>query len=187
MIFWTATAALCMHTGTEQQRQNRKSRTKPRRPSGVFRSTASRNQVSVFIQVSHQSNALFLPERIDTMVEDSQQKIVRVLQEKAILQLEVCEKTDSGFRELKKVLVQVQNELKSSVRKVIARHTTIHYTDRGEFEAEFSLVDDSLFFIRHSNVFTFDINHEIWKLSYVKDDPSRSYCGKIDVYNFLSD
>ena len=121
------------------------------------------------------------------MPENTRELILKTLQEKALLKLEVCNKTEAGFRELKKTLSQIQEELKSSLRQVISKNTSISFIDRGEFEAEFHLVDDSLLFMKHSNVFTFENSHEIWKSSYVQDDHSRSYCGKIYVYNFLSD
>lgn len=121
------------------------------------------------------------------MPEQTRELILKVLQEKALLKLEVCGKTEEGFRELKKALSKIQEELTSAIPKVNSKNISISYQDRGDFEAEFNMVDDTLFFIRHSNVFTFENNHEIWKSSYVQEDHARSYCGKIFVYNFLSD
>jgi len=39
----------------------------------------------------------------------------------------------------------------------------------------------------HSNVFEFDNRHPVNKIPYVLDDPLRSYCGMIMIYNFLAD
>ena len=36
-------------------------------------------------------------------------------------------------------------------------------------------------------MFDFDKSHALWKTSYLKDDPTRSYCGIINIYNFLAD
>jgi len=121
------------------------------------------------------------------MPENSRELILKVLQEKAVLKLEVCERTEAGFNALKKILSEVQDELKSSIHKVISKNTPIGYLERGEFEAEFNIIDDSIFFIRHTNVFTFESNHEIWKLSYVQKDHNLAFCGTINIYNFLSD
>ncbi len=121
------------------------------------------------------------------MVENSREMILKVLQEKATLKAEVCERTVAGFKEFKNVLSQIQDELKESVRKTISKNALISYVDKGDFEAEFNIVDDAIVFLLHSNVFTFENNHEIWKSSYVQEDHSRSYCGKIYIYNFLSD
>ena len=39
----------------------------------------------------------------------------------------------------------------------------------------------------HSNIFNFDQTHQIHQTSYVKEDSFRSFCGVINIYNFLSD
>ena len=39
----------------------------------------------------------------------------------------------------------------------------------------------------YSNIFDFPSTHEIFKSKYVKQDKSRSFCGVINIYNFLSD
>ena len=39
----------------------------------------------------------------------------------------------------------------------------------------------------HSNVFEFDNKHPVLNSSYIQDDPLRSYCGMINIYNFLAD
>lgn len=36
----------------------------------------------------------------------------------------------------------------------------------------------------HTNIFEFSREHEVMKTSYVREDPDRSYCGLIMVYNF---
>jgi hypothetical protein len=39
----------------------------------------------------------------------------------------------------------------------------------------------------HTDVFEFDSNHIIWQNEYVQRERDNSYCGVIDIYNFLSD
>lgn len=117
----------------------------------------------------------------------SRELILKLLEEKALLKLEVAERTTSGFTLLKDTLSSLQSELKSSLKKIKSKNILINYFDKGEFEAEFSIVDDTIVFMMHTNVFTFENNHDIWKTSYVQQDHSRSYCGKIYVFNFLSD
>ena len=39
----------------------------------------------------------------------------------------------------------------------------------------------------HTDVFEFDSNHIIWQNEYVQAERDNSYCGVIDIYNFLSD
>ncbi|MCD4788745.1 MAG: hypothetical protein K8R37_02000 [Bacteroidales bacterium] len=61
------------------------------------------------------------------------------------------------------------------------------YNDRGEFEAELKFGGDTLVFMMHTNVFEFSRYHEVMKTPYIKEDVSRSYCGIINIFNFLSD
>lgn len=61
------------------------------------------------------------------------------------------------------------------------------FTDRGDFEFEIRFASDTLFFLMHTNVFEFSRNHEVMKSPYIRENPDRSYCGVIHIYNFLSD
>jgi hypothetical protein len=61
------------------------------------------------------------------------------------------------------------------------------YKDRGEFEAELKFGGDTLVFMMHTNVFEFSRDHEVMKTTYIKEDKNRSFCGIINVFNFLSD
>ena len=61
------------------------------------------------------------------------------------------------------------------------------YTDRGDFEFEIKFAGDILLFAMHTNVFEFSRDHEVMKSTYIRENPQRSYCGVIHIYNFLSD
>lgn len=63
----------------------------------------------------------------------------------------------------------------------------LQYSDKGQFEAEMKLNDEIVIYAQHSNVFTFDAEHFIWRSPYIQEDPMRAHCGMIQVYNFLSD
>ena len=63
----------------------------------------------------------------------------------------------------------------------------IEYRDRGKFEAQLQIASDLLIFRMHTDIFEFDSQHEIWQNEYVKEERDNSYCGVIDIYNFLSD
>jgi hypothetical protein len=39
----------------------------------------------------------------------------------------------------------------------------------------------------HTNIFEFSRMHEVMKTTYIHDDKQRSYCGVINIYNFLAD
>jgi len=61
------------------------------------------------------------------------------------------------------------------------------YRDRNEFEAELKFAGDTLVFMMHTNVFEIPRDHEVMKSSYIREDKERSYCGMINIFNFLSD
>ena len=39
----------------------------------------------------------------------------------------------------------------------------------------------------HTNVFEFPRDHEVMRTPYVKEEATRSYCGIINIYNFIAD
>jgi len=61
------------------------------------------------------------------------------------------------------------------------------FKDRGEFEAELRFAGDTLVFMMHSNVFEFSRNHTVMNTPYILEDKDRSYCGVINIFNFLND
>jgi hypothetical protein len=63
----------------------------------------------------------------------------------------------------------------------------LNYKDRGDFEFEIKFAGDILIFMMHSNVFEFSKYHDIMNIPYVKKHPYNSYCGVINIYNFLAD
>lgn len=92
------------------------------------------------------------------------------------------------FKDFKKELELFCTDLRNSLDKSNAGKTvTIKYQSNGEFEGEIRFAGDVLYFMMHSNIFNFDDKHEMYKTKYIKDDEMRSYCGVIQVFNFLSD
>ncbi|MCX6291560.1 MAG: hypothetical protein NT126_07325 [Bacteroidetes bacterium] len=121
------------------------------------------------------------------MADNSNDLILNILKEKTLLKMEVGERTVTAFNQLKRTLSNIQDELRTLIRKDISKNIPVGFLDKGDYEAEFTIADDTIVFLMHTNVFTFENSHEIWKSSYVQQDHSRSFCGKIYVYNFLSD
>lgn len=112
--------------------------------------------------------------------------ILKALQEKSVTKQEVYQITSECFQQFKRLLIEVYEELKEEVQKIDTR-IDISYRDAGEFEAEIKFSGDVLIFTMHSNVFNFDDSHSIHNNTYVKENPGRSYCGMIQVHNFLAD
>lgn len=120
------------------------------------------------------------------MADRQNEKIIQLLQEKVELKQDVYDNTKIIFEKLKKQLADLVDKLSPSVKN-ISEDLTVSINERNEFEAQFTLADETLLFVMHTNIFTFDSSHEMWKNPYVIKDPKRSYCGKIFIYNFLSD
>lgn len=112
--------------------------------------------------------------------------LVQALLEKASLKQFIYRNTLSQFELLKntlKVLIeQVHEKIVDKDKNVI-----VNYSEKNAFEVQIQFGGDLLVFTMHTNVFNFDENHIIHKNKYVEDDISNSYCGMIEIYNFLAD
>ena len=95
--------------------------------------------------------------------------------------------TFSVFGRLKEVLHEMSSEIDDALEEEGKDEVKIEYRDRGKFEAQLQIAEDILIFSMHSNVFEFNREHIIWQNSYVRDNRDNSYCGIINIYNFLSD
>ncbi|MDY0101553.1 MAG: hypothetical protein RBS07_01360 [Lentimicrobium sp.] len=115
-----------------------------------------------------------------------QPELFEVLREKALLKKEVYQQTLLTFNLFRSTIMDLvtayQNKYNSS-KPVIP----FEFRDRGEFELELRFGGDVLIFIMHSNIFEFSRTHEVMKTNYIREEKSRSYCGVINIYNFLAD
>lgn len=64
---------------------------------------------------------------------------------------------------------------------------SVLYTNKNQYQFQIKFAGDVLVFLMHSNIFEFSRDHEVMRTSYIKENPERSYCGMIQIYNFLSD
>lgn len=113
-------------------------------------------------------------------------KIAEVLNAKAVVHLQITDRSREAFLLLKRLLKQTQHDIKNDTTiKDIRLYPVI--TEKGSYEIEFCIASDTLIFILHTNVFIFDNDHSIRKTSYLEDNPMNAHCGMISVYNFLSD
>ena len=99
---------------------------------------------------------------------------------------DVYANTLNAFLTLKKTAKQVVLEL-SKEANAIDKRVIIEYKEKGEFEFELRVAGDLLIFAMHTNIFEFDKGHPVWKSSYIKEDHTRTFCGMINIYNFLND
>ena len=112
--------------------------------------------------------------------------ILDTLKEKACLKQQVYKKTYAIFQEFKVEANKLIDELGSEMCDV-DKDVTFEFIDKSDFEFQIKFGGDVLVFFMHTNIFDFDKSHNIWKSSYVKEDRMRTYCGMINIYNFLAD
>ncbi len=106
---------------------------------------------------------------------------------KTVVKQKVYNNTLQSFKIIKKVLAQLEKDYRKIIQGNLKEESMPRYRERGPFEVEFKVGGDLLLFSMHSNVFQFDDKHPVWNTSYIKDDPMNSYCGMINIYNFLAD
>jgi len=114
------------------------------------------------------------------------QEIYEMFSAKSCVKQDVHSKTKEAFLSVKEVLHEIASEYKEHLESLDNR-VLISYKDEGEYGAVLGFGGDLLVFQMHTNVFSFSENHPIHQHSYIKEKPSRVFCGIINVYNFLAD
>lgn len=120
------------------------------------------------------------------MSTSSEKQIIDVLKRKACLKQNVFRKTIDIFNDFKTEAEKLAEELKKDMGN-IDESVVVEFLIKGDFEFHIKFGGDILVFYMHTNVFDFPKNHNIWNNSYVKEDELRTYCGMINIYNFLAD
>lgn len=120
------------------------------------------------------------------LIVELKQSLSELVFSKGELKQKVYDSTKEAFELFrttsKQILTLFQEENKENMKNI-----RFEFIDRGDFEFEIRFGGDSLIFMMHTNVFEFSRNHEVMKSQYIREDPNRSYCGVIHVYNFLTD
>ena len=107
---------------------------------------------------------------------------------KTKLKQDVYQNTLDTFVLLKNILKKIEeNYNKFSKSQSEEEKLSFKVKPKGEFEIEVKFGGDILLFMMHTNIFEFPRKHAVMSTPYVKEDKDRSYCGVINIYNFLSD
>jgi hypothetical protein len=114
-------------------------------------------------------------------------KILDAIIRKSTLKQLVFDNTFAAFNLLKETLLEMASEMDDELDGKLDRRVRLEYRDRGKFEAQLQVANDLLIFQMHTDIFEFDPDHIIWKNPYVQGNSENSYCGLINIYNFLSD
>ncbi|MBA3666064.1 MAG: hypothetical protein H0W61_17945, partial [Bacteroidetes bacterium] len=123
---------------------------------------------------------------MSTIHEKQKETILALLAEKSVMKQDVFANTIAVFNQLKEVLKLSVDDLGNETAKIDKR-ITVNFKDVSPQSMQIKVAGDILDFFMHSNVFEFDHSHPMFKSGYIKNNEMNSFCGIINVYNFLAD
>ena len=115
-----------------------------------------------------------------------EEQILKVFKEKAEMKQQVYANTMEVFIEFKRILKEIAASYKKKLDEKNDR-AWIEYKKRGKYQSSLKFGGDLILFNMHSNVFEFHKEHKIWDNKYAKKNKMSTYCGIINIYNFLYD
>ena len=114
--------------------------------------------------------------------------LFKLVTDKALLKNKVYNNTLNAFSLVNDVINDLSREYeKYEHDKGSILPTILEVKSVGKFELDLKFGGDILLFMMHTNVFEFPRHHEVMRTAYVKEDSERSYCGVINIYNFIAD
>ena len=113
-------------------------------------------------------------------------EILKLLKEKSATKQLIYRNTKEVFDDLVVTLKSKEKSLTSLLKNEV-ENVELEFKSNGLFDVQLKFAGDTLLFHMHSNIFDFPPTHEIFKSKYINSDKTRSFCGVINIYNFLSD
>ena len=107
------------------------------------------------------------------------EELGKQIHKKVLLLNDVINNTHEAFFLMREQARQIMKYISSQYRNEFV------FEDKNQNEFEIRFGSDILVFIMHTNVFEFSRNHEVMRLPYIQQDKDRSFCGMINIYNFL--
>lgn len=111
---------------------------------------------------------------------------MKLLSEKSAMKQDVYRNTTAVFEMMREVAMEVIADLKPEIEKSDKR-VTLNFFDINPHAMQMKIAGDMLEFYMHSNVFEFERSHPMFKTGYIRQNEFNSYCGIINIYNFLAD
>jgi hypothetical protein len=115
-----------------------------------------------------------------------EEQIISILKEKSKIKQKVFSNTYEVFASLKGILKEMEVSYNSQLQGHFS-DKSLQYNEVSTFQHELKVAGDMLVFQMHSNIFEFDRDHGVWQISYIQNDKMATYCGIINIYNFLND
>lgn len=113
-------------------------------------------------------------------------EILKLLKEKSATKQLIYRNTKEVFDDLVVSLKSKEKSLTILLKNEV-ENVELEFKSNGLFDVQLKFAGDTLLFHMHSNIFDFPPTHEIFKSKYINSDKTRSFCGVINIYNFLSD
>ncbi len=90
----------------------------------------------------------------------------------------------ASFKTLRNTSEQIADELSKQTKTT---DVTIEFTEVNEHEFHLKLAGDLLIFVLHTNIVTFEPEHQVMQAPYIQEKEINRYFGQIMIYNFMSD
>ncbi len=120
------------------------------------------------------------------MTSNKEEIILETIKNKSLLKQKVFSNTFKVFKDLKQLLSEMEIKYNKELEGEVPE-PPFKYKNISDFQCEMKIAGDILVFQMHSNVFEFDRDHGVWKISYVQNNEMVTYSGIINIYNFLAD
>ncbi|NOT74134.1 MAG: hypothetical protein HOP08_04335 [Cyclobacteriaceae bacterium] len=124
---------------------------------------------------------------METDQPDPLEHIVKLLENKSTAKQITYKKLIQSFELLAKESKRVAGELKKKTKPSTDNDVTVDFKRINENEFQVKLAGDLLIFVLHTNIVTFEDDHDVMKNPYIKENEINQYFGQIMVYNFMSD
>lgn len=114
------------------------------------------------------------------------EQILKLLREKSVMKQDVFRNTIAAFALVKESAREIATQLAIETQEIDKR-IIVSATETNAYATQLRVAGDMLEFFMHTNVFEFEKSHAMFRTGYIKLNEYNSYCGIINVYNFLSD
>jgi hypothetical protein len=143
----------------------------------------------------HESDRIPLPAKTDLNTDDLAipaseppdpiEYIKNMLESKSAAKQTTFRHLTEAFQLLCSESLRVINELKMKAHP--GQEVTLYFKNISKHEFHVKLAGDLLIFVMHTNIITFEHEHEAMKDPYIKQNEVNRYFGQINVYNFMYD
>ncbi len=99
---------------------------------------------------------------------------------------DVFKNTISVFEMINEICRETADDLKSEL-DVLDSRVKLEFNELNQHATQLKIAGDMIELFMHTNVFEFEKSHPMFKTGYVKQNEFNSYCGVINIYNFLAD